>query len=224
MVFLIIIVGSVVFGRPLSRAAEPEHTQYLPVVSYDDCIPGPLLESDDLAKDRAVEAGINDIRAGYLLNALTHSNKLTQAALRHSNDLADNDFEIGHIGTDGSNPEQRIDEACYRWLSYGEIVAGGYGGDPEKVIEAWMGSPGHRAAILAHFFTEFGSGYAYKSRTTYKHYFTVNFGLPDTSSNILSQEYYECSFYLEDESGESWLSLNSIWPCDQLLEISTGRR
>lgn len=224
VIFLIFVLGSAVFGRAPGRAAELDHTQYLPVVSYDDCVPGPVLVSDDPARDRDMEAGINDVRADYGLTILAHAGKLSQAALRHSHDLAENDFEIGHTGTDGSDPEQRIEEACYRWLSYGEIVAGGFDGDPDRVIEAWMGSPGHRAVILAGFFTEFGSGYAYKSRTTYKHYFTVDFGLPDTYSNVISPEYYACSYHLEDESGESWLNLYSVWPCDQLVEIPTGRR
>jgi uncharacterized protein YkwD len=222
VILLILILVRADIGHAPGRAANPDHTQYLPIVSYDDCVPGPILESDDPAKDQAVEAGINDIRAGFGFPILTHADKLTQAALRHSHDLAENDFEIGHTGSDGSETEQRIDEACYRWLTIGEIVAGGYDGEPDQVIEAWMNSPGHRYNILFYQFTEFGSGYAYKSRTTYKHYFTVNFGLPDPSSNVLSREYYACSYHLEDESGESWLNLHSVWPCDQLVKLQTG--
>jgi uncharacterized protein YkwD len=221
VILLIAILGIAVFGRDPSRAAEADHAQYLPIVLVPGCIPGPILESDNLAKDLAVEAGINDIRADNGLTILTNVHKVTQAALRHSHDLAENDFKIGHVGTDGSDPGQRIDEACYRWLTIGEIVAGGFDGKPEKVIDAWMNSPGHRDVILSNFFTEFGAGYAYKRRTTYKHYFTVNFGLPDTSFSAGSREYYACSYYLEDESGESWLNLYSIWPCDQLVEMST---
>ena len=197
------------------------YRQYLPLSFGEKCIPRPYIKPYDPVKDIAIENGINEIRANNGLSILIHSDKLAQAALRHSYDLADNNFVIGHIGTDGSDPYQRIDEACYRWRPYGtigEIVAGGYHGNPDEVIDAWMNSPGHRLNILFAQFTEFGSGYVYKSRTTFKHYFTVNFGLPDTSSNKISQKYYSCQYYREDKSGEVWLNLYSVWPCDQLGE------
>lgn len=226
-VSLVLLVGLIIFAGVSKRAAaegnmQAAYRQYLPLSFGERCIPRPYLTSSDSDKDLVIEAEINEVRANHGLPKLKHSDKVTQAALRHSFDLAENNFVIGHTGTDGSDPLQRLNEACYRWLTIGEVVAGGFDGQPDKVVAAWMDSPGHRNNILFPQFTEFGSGYAYKSRTKYKHYFTVNFGLPDTSSNQISREYYSCQYSLEDEAGETWLNMYSVWPCDQLGEMQNG--
>lgn len=222
-VSIVLLVGLFIFAGASQRAAaEGEllgaYRQYLPLSFGERCIPKPYLTSSDPGKDLVIKDEINQARANNGLPMLKHSDKITQAALRHSYDLAKNNFVIGHTGTDGSDPIQRLNEACYPWLTIGEVVAGGFDGQPDMVVAAWMDSPGHRSNILFPQFTEFGSGYAYKSRTKYKHYFTVNFGLPDTSSNQISQEYYSCQYYLEVEAGEIWLNMYSVWPCSQLGE------
>ena len=223
----VLLFGIIIFaGETLSAAAEDEvlatYRQFLPLSFGENCIPRPYITPNDPGIDLAVEKEINKVRANNGLPMLKHSDQIAQAALRHSKDLAENNFVIGHTGTDGSDPIQRLDEACYRWLTIGEVVAGGFDGKPEKVIDAWMNSPGHRYNILFTQFTELGSGYVYKSRTKYKHYFTVNFGLPDTSSKEISREFNSCRYYLEDGSGEIWLNLYSVWPCDQLWENPNG--
>jgi hypothetical protein len=109
------------------------------------------------------------------------------------------------VGADGSDPFPRVGEACFWWLTIGEIVVRGYDGKPEQAIDARMKSPGHRYNLLFDHFTELGSGYAYKSRTTYKHSSTVNFGPLKGSSYQTSRVNYACSDYLEEEAGENLL-------------------
>ena len=75
---------------------------------------------------------------------------------------------LAHIGSDGSTAEQRIKAAGYKagWydngsgsLSYPRQENVAYGQDTaEEVVEGWMNSPGHRAAILAKDAKEIGVG------------------------------------------------------------------
>jgi uncharacterized protein YkwD len=227
LVLWIASAAGIFWGWPAWAAAEvsepAQSAQYLPLIITTDCVPGPLILPDDLDKDFAVEEKINAIRVDRGLPVLANAQKITQAALRHSNDMADNDF-FSHTGSDGSRAGQRLDETCYKWQAYGEIIAAGYGGNPGTVIEAWMKSPGHTSIILSDVYTEFGAGYAYNSSSNYKHYFTVVFGLGYRST---TDEYYSCTYYMGDENGESWLSIYSDTPCGNVTQVppgSIGRR
>jgi uncharacterized protein YkwD len=151
------------------------YRQYLPFVSTTSCVPVPYIPPDDLVRDLAVEARINEIRDEYGLPRFSNSQKITQAALRHSNDMADNNF-FNHTGSDGSRAGDRLDEACYNWQAYGEIIAAGFG-SPSSVVQAWMDNPGHRSIILDSELKDFGAGYAYNGSSKHKHYWTLEFGL-----------------------------------------------
>ncbi len=224
LILFIASAAGIFWGWPAWAAAEvsepAEHAQYLPLITITDCVPGLLIPPDDLDKDFAVEEKINVIRADRGIPVLSNTIKITQAALRHSNDMADNDF-FSHTGSDGSRAGQRLDETCYKWQAYGEIIAAGYGGKPGNVIEAWMKSPGHTSIILSDMYTEFGAGYAYNSSSYYKHYFTVDFGLRATEYESNAERFYSCEYYLQDEAGESWLKLYIAYPCAQTLAEST---
>lgn len=84
--------------------------------------------------------------------------RLTSAAQRHANDMLANGVN-GHIGSDGSSPQARIADAGYTRSGYtGEIVYWGTGSaaTPGAALDAWMGSPPHRAIILNCAFTTAG--------------------------------------------------------------------
>jgi len=223
---IVLVVGGVLaaFWLPVSAEAVREETsayvQYLPLIPAVDCIPGPLIQPDDLERDIAVEARINEIRAEHSLPHLTNSQKITQSALRHSNDMADNNF-FDHTGSDGSNAGRRLDEACYKWQVYGEIIAAGYR-SPASVVDAWMGSDGHRGVILDTELTEFGAGYAYNRKSELKHYWTVDFGLRASVSTSGASEFYTCKYHFAVDEGEIWLSLHSVEPCGSGFEGSPG--
>jgi len=204
-------------SRPAAAESElsAAYAQFLPITFAESCVPRPLIAPNDPDKDLALENGITDVRASNGLPMLKHSDKIAQAVLRHSNDMAANEID-GHIGSDGSDTGDRLSGACYHWLTYGEIVAGGYR-SPAEVIAAWMSSPSHADIILSNEYTEFGAAYAYNKNSKYKHYYTVDFALRDTALNIVPRDYYSCSYSIKDESGESWLNLYSIWPCEDLL-------
>jgi len=220
--FALLFLGTrVLTARALAEGlALSGNTQFLPIIALTDCDPGPLIPPDDSNKDKVVEDGINKIRGENDLSIFAKALELTQAALRHSNDMADNDF-FSHMGSDGTNAGQRIEEACYQWQIYGEIIAAGYDGDAGNVIGAWMNSPPHRNVILSDNFNDFGAGYAYNSDSKYRHYWTVDFGSRIANLSSTPEEYYFCRYFVKDESGESLLSLYSIWSCDKTLQMYT---
>ncbi|MFB7596366.1 CAP domain-containing protein [Streptomyces sp. NPDC056160] len=101
---------------------------------------------------------VNAQRAQAGCSALTANPTLAEAAQAHSEDMAAHQ-NMSHTGSDGSAPGDRITRAGYVWSTYGENVAYGYS-TPEKVMAAWMASPGHKANILNCSFKEIGVGLA----------------------------------------------------------------
>ncbi|MFG2292336.1 CAP domain-containing protein [Streptomyces sp. NPDC048603] len=112
-------------------------------------VSGPLAEVVSLVNKERAKAGCR---------ALTVNAKLTTAAQNHSKDMASH-RNMSHTGSDGSDPGTRITRTGYRWSTYGENVAYGYG-TPQQVMNGWMNSPGHRQNILNCSFKEIGVGLA----------------------------------------------------------------
>ncbi|WP_346427578.1 CAP domain-containing protein [Streptomyces sp. AcE210] len=112
---------------------------------------------------------VNNERSKAGCSPLTMNAKLTKAAQDHSKDMASHQ-NMSHTGSDGSSPDDRITRAGYSWSSYGENVAYGYS-TPEKVMAAWMSSPGHKRNILDCSFKEIGIGLAQPDS-----YWTQDFG------------------------------------------------
>ncbi len=86
--------------------------------------------------------------------ALTWNSQLEQAALVHSNDMYANNY-FSHAAKDGSKAGNRIDDAGYRWKTYGENIAFGYRSERE-VVRGWIRSPGHCKNIMVKGFKEMG--------------------------------------------------------------------
>jgi uncharacterized protein YkwD len=87
--------------------------------------------------------------------ALKWNNRLAQAALAHSRDMAENE-RMNHVGSDGSNFVERAKRAGYRGEPLGENIAFGYDSS-EAVVYTWLESPGHCANIMQPRATEFGA-------------------------------------------------------------------
>jgi hypothetical protein len=93
--------------------------------------------------------------------------QLLAAARAHARDMATNAFQ-GHIGTDGTNPGDRITRAGYLWSTYGENVYAyaksvfhGYAGfevDWGNGPGGMQDPPGHRLNIHHAAFREVGIG------------------------------------------------------------------
>ena len=117
--------------------------------------------------------GHNQERAKEKLPPLKLEARLTEAARVQARDMADRQ-KMGHEGSDGSTPEQRVVNAGYHYLKTGENVAVGYR-DVEEVIQAWMDSPGHRKNIMGEF-TEIGLACVIGKDK--KPYWAADFGTP----------------------------------------------
>ena len=124
---------------------------------------------------------VNEERSEKGLNPLELDNKLTNIAKEHSQSMAMNDFVSHEDPTDGSSPQDRIDEGGYEWTRWGENVAAGQS-TPEEVMTGWMNSADHRSNLLNPDFTEIGIGYEFmvddKGSVNYNHYWTQVFGTP----------------------------------------------
>jgi hypothetical protein len=117
---------------------------------------------------------VNAERAAEGLHPLNLDPNLATAARNHSEDMGLQDY-FSHTSIDGRTVPERITAAGYFYNTYGENIAAGQP-TPEDVIDAWMASSGHRANILNSNFCDIGVGYAYLAGSTYRHYWTQDFG------------------------------------------------
>ncbi|MET9724122.1 CAP domain-containing protein [Streptomyces zaomyceticus] len=115
---------------------------------------------------------VNVERAAAGCKALTVDADLTEAAQDYTDDMAATG-NFSHTGTDGSQPQDRIEATGYTWSRSGENIAKGQA-DAAAVMDAWMHSPGHRANILNCGFTEIGVGVS----TDGGPWWTQDFGTP----------------------------------------------
>ncbi|MDR3619372.1 MAG: CAP domain-containing protein [Paludisphaera borealis] len=115
----------------------------------------------------------NRARADAKLPPLTIDAKLTTAARRHADDMAEQE-KMSHEGSDGSTPDVRVKRAGYHYVRTGENIAAGQKG-VDQVLEAWLESPGHKANILGPF-TQMGAARVIDESG--EPYWCVEFGEP----------------------------------------------
>jgi uncharacterized protein YkwD len=79
--------------------------------------------------------------------ALQERHQVWLAAAAHSDDMAKNKF-LSHTGSDRSTPESRLFRYGHLHVrAWAENIAKGYS-TPQKTVDGWMASTGHRANIL----------------------------------------------------------------------------
>jgi len=103
--------------------------------------------------DRILEL-VNVERTTRGLVPLTRNTQLDAAALAHARDMRDNAF-FDHTGSDGSTVGVRATAAGYPWTLVGENI-GLASVTPQRMMQLWMDSTGHRANILNSDFRELG--------------------------------------------------------------------
>lgn len=108
---------------------------------------------------------INEERVERGLRPLDADRQLESAARGYAGAMVADGF-FSHVSPDGGGLRGRLDAASWiprsgSW-SAGENIAWGSGelGAPQRIVKAWMASPGHRANILNRTFTELGLGIA----------------------------------------------------------------
>jgi len=96
----------------------------------------------------------NAERVKHGLSPLIWHDGLAEAARAHNEDQAKNRIE-SHIGSDGSQIQDRVDKLDLDYRSVGENLGFGHI-TPEAVVEGWMTSvTGHRELILAELYQDF---------------------------------------------------------------------
>lgn len=105
---------------------------------------------------------VNRIRIANGLNKLTTYDKLTEVAQLRAGEIK---TSYSHTRPDGTLCFTALEEAGLRSTTAGENIAKGYS-TPERVVDAWMNSPGHRANILNPAYTMIGVGYVYDAYDT----------------------------------------------------------
>ncbi|MGQ9596748.1 MAG: CAP domain-containing protein [Thermoproteota archaeon] len=135
----------------------------------------------DLESEKtAFLALINQYRQQNGLPPLSVSSVLMTAAQQHSEDMAARDY-FSHTTPEGKTFVDRIRDAGYNYSTcLGENIAAGYS-TAQTVFEAWRNSPSHDQNMLNYCFKAIGIGLAYNPSSTYKWYWTTDFGGYDDS-------------------------------------------
>jgi uncharacterized protein YkwD len=117
---------------------------------------------------------INQARADVGRAALTVNTELTEAARRHSLDMACSNF-MKHSGSDGSWTGDRVTEAGYTNPYYLEILAIGL---PQDAMNQWRIEPRDWDMLINSRVREIGVGYVFSKFSAYGGYWTVVMGGP----------------------------------------------
>lgn len=132
-----------------------------------------MLEYVNAARSQGRQCGSEFFPA---VEALVYNCPVEEAASKHSNDMAQNNF-FSHTGSDGLRVGGRVTKTGYEWSVVGENIAAGFD-DVESVMTGWLESPGHCRNIMDSRF----SGVAVvrvDSRTAdYPNYWTQVFAKP----------------------------------------------
>ncbi len=101
---------------------------------------------------------VNAHRTALGLALLEWDAEVAGVAQAHSEDMVARGF-FSHVNPDGDSPFDRLRAAGIAYAAAGENIAYGYP-TPATVLEAWLGSDGHRANIENANYTHHGVGLA----------------------------------------------------------------
>lgn len=99
---------------------------------------------------------------------------LGTAAEAHSRDMANNNY-FDHKDRSGGTPGDRAELGGYIAQQIGENIAAGQD-TTRKVVDGWLGSPGHCANLMNPQFRELGAAYAVDPKSDAGIYWTAMFG------------------------------------------------
>lgn len=127
------------------------------------------------AEEVAFLGHINDYRAQNGLGALRMSQTAGAAAEHHSVEMATYNY-FSHPMLNGVSWSQNMTNHGYTYNTYrGENIAAGYAGAWDTFL-LFKGSPAHNTAMLDPKYTVIGIGRVFNEASTYKYYWTTNFG------------------------------------------------
>lgn len=116
---------------------------------------------------------VNQARIAEGASPLALSDTLTAVAQGHSDDMARTE-DLSHIGSDGSEFWQRMQNGGYELTTGAENILSRSDTEPEGAFEQWEDSPAHLANMIGPAYHEVGIAYAQSETGTY--YFTMVLG------------------------------------------------
>lgn len=122
--------------------------------------PKPVANPEQMAQEVYNLVNAERVKAGY--TPLQYHNGLQQAAMLRAKEIS---IKFSHDRPDGTDSSTAIFEAGVGCAS-DENIARGYP-SPESVVQGWMNSLGHKAAILRKSSTHIGIGFYENSYGTY---------------------------------------------------------
>jgi len=130
------------------------------VPEKETSLPPPLFHPEELSANGELSSfGIlswtNTHRMRGGLSPLVRKATLDSAAILKMNDMFQNGY-FEHESPTGVGIEQLIGGVGYDFVAIGENLALGNFGSDEKLVQAWMDSPGHRKNIMRSSFSEIG--------------------------------------------------------------------
>lgn len=168
-----LILGSMVVATVsiffLSRTSEAQASLSPALSSYEQQVV-------NLINAERKKAGVSPV--------LAMNEKLIVAARKHNDVMNSCASKYGaascflHLVTQMGEPKlmDRINQTGYNATSVGEIIAYGYK-TPQRVVQGWMNSSGHKAIILSPERPDIGCGYLDGNNGDYKRlYWTCDFG------------------------------------------------
>lgn len=111
--------------------------------------------------EQSVLASINAVRAKAGCGPLKVNAKLMAAAKLQARNMAEKDF-FGHRGKDGRGFASRVSGQGYKYRFAAENIAAGQP-TPQRAVQAWLDSPGHRRNIMDCKFRETGIAMVYQA-------------------------------------------------------------
>jgi uncharacterized protein YkwD len=136
----------------------------------DDEQPSPSVAQHSL-DPVAAQKLVNAYRAEKGLRPLKLNPKLSDAARRHSEDLAKSD-RISHFGSDGSDAWERVRKSGYGARMTAENVGTGQQ-SLDEVFHGWQKSKDHNANLLLKDADEMGVAMVYNPKTQFKTFWTM---------------------------------------------------
>lgn len=124
----------------------------------------------------AAETLVNNYRAQKGLKPLRLNPKLSDAAMKHSLDLAKSD-RISHYGSDGSDSWDRVTKTGYRARVTAENVGTGQASIGE-VFRGWQNSRDHNTNLLLPDAEEMGIAMVHNPKTQFKTFWTLVVSAP----------------------------------------------
>lgn len=109
--------------------------------------------------ERKIVRAMNRVRASHGVGRLYRSRSLSRSADYHSRDMLRGDF-FAHQSSNGTSFDARVRRFSTRPARIGENLAWvsrvGERGLAQRIVSMWMGSPAHRAMLLAPAFRSVG--------------------------------------------------------------------